>query len=434
METLYRIVFSGQLAPGKRAQDVIPALAAKFRMRQEQARTMLLKGTDQTLKQNLTAAKAERYDQALTELGLVVRIEAQEPENSFDQPSVLRAHPLESDSADAGPDSSAPVASQAAAHAGEGSGSRCPKCGAYEVSALTGVCQACGVVVERYLKNHGLSGEVPPPPPTNPYAPPRARTAPPRSGATASADTFHEPSAVPAGRGFGWIGDAWGLFKAQPFAWIGALVLFYLIVIVVSLVPLVGSLATTLLGPMLSAGLMMGAHAQAQGARFELSHLFAGINTRAGPLALVGLVYLLLMIALGVLIVVLMMLMAPALLGLGAMSGQSPDTLDPAAMQQIMTSPALLLPILVGLALGIPLAMAMMFAPALVAIDGVGVLSAFWLSLRGCLKNILPFLLYGIAALGLFILGMIPLGLGLLVVLPLLFIALYSAYRDIYHA
>lgn len=434
METLYRIVFSGQLAPGKRPQDVIPALAAKFRMRQEQARAILLKGTDQTLKQNLTAAKAERYDQALTELGLVVRIEAQEPEDNFDQPSVLRAHPLESDSAEAGPDSSAPVASQAAAHAGEGSGSRCPKCGAYEVSALTGVCQACGVVVERYLEKHGLSGEVPPPPPTNPYAPPRARSAALRSGTTASADTFHEPSSVPAGRGFGWIADAWGLFKAQPIVWIGALVLFYLIVVVVSLVPLVGSLATTLLGPMLSAGLMMGAHAQAQGARLELSHLFAGINTRAGPLALVGLVYLLLMIALAVLIVVLMMLLAPALPGLGAMSGQSPDTLDPAAMQQIMTSPTLLLPILIGLALGIPLAMAILFAPALVAIDGVGVLSAFWLSLRGCLKNILPFLLYGIAALGLFILGMIPLGLGLLVVLPLLFIALYSAYRDIYHA
>jgi len=432
METLYRIVFSGQLAPGKRAQDVIPALAAKFRMRQEQARTILLKGTDQTLKQNLTAAKAERYDQALTELGLVVRIEAQEPDNSFDQPSVLRAHPLESDSADAGPDSSAPVASQAAAHAGGGSGSRCPKCGAYEVSALTGVCQACGVVVERYLENHGLSGEAPPP--ANPYAPPRARIAPPRSGATASAGAFHEPGAVPAGRGFGWIGDAWGLFKAQPFAWIGALLLFYLIVLLVSLVPLAGSFATTLLGPMLSAGLMMGAHAQAQGARFQIGHLFAGISTRAGPLALVGLIYLLLMLALGVLIAALTMLMAPALMGMGALSGQAPETLDPAAMQQIMASPGLLILVLIAFALSIPLAMAMMFAPALVAIDGVGVLSAFWLSLRGCLKNVLPFLLYGIAALGLFILGMIPLGLGLLVVLPLLFLALYSAYRDIYHA
>lgn len=427
MDTLYRIVFSGQLAPGKRAQDVIPALAAKFKMRQENARAILLKGADQTLKQNLSADKARRYDKALTTLGLVVRIEAQvdeEDEGDFGQASVLRAYPLESDI----PKPAAPPVNQ-----GAGTGRHCPKCGADDVSALTGVCQNCGVVVERYMTNHGLVGDTPAAAPSdNPYAPPKVDVTPPRHHTGAGASELHEPESVPIGRGWGWIADGWGLFKAQPFTWIGALVVFYLIIMVLSLIPFVGTLATTLLGPMLSAGLMMGAHAQAQGERFEIGHLFAGISTRAGPLALIGVAYL----GFGILIVAILMglfaVMAPSMMSSMDMNAMQPDTME--GMNQFMTSPAFLLPMLIGLALGLPLAMAMVFAPALVAIDEVGVLRAFKLSFMGCLKNILPFLLYGVVAFVLLILALIPIGLGLLVMLPLLMIALYVAYRDIYHA
>jgi uncharacterized membrane protein len=54
------------------------------------------------------------------------------------------------------------------------------------------------------------------------------------------------------------------------------------------------------------------------------------------------------------------------------------------------------------------------------------------LSFAGCLKNVLPFLVYGIAGLVLLFLGAIPLGLGILVVWPTLTAAIYVAYRDIY--
>jgi uncharacterized membrane protein len=68
-----------------------------------------------------------------------------------------------------------------------------------------------------------------------------------------------------------------------------------------------------------------------------------------------------------------------------------------------------------------------------VALNEVPVLRALQLSFLGCWRNILPFLVYGLVALGLVFVGSIPFGLGLLVVFPLLTIAIYLAYRDIYY-
>ncbi|PAT00476.1 MAG: hypothetical protein BSR46_02755 [Candidatus Dactylopiibacterium carminicum] len=55
-------------------------------------------------------------------------------------------------------------------------------------------------------------------------------------------------------------------------------------------------------------------------------------------------------------------------------------------------------------------------------------------SFIGCLRNWLPFLIYSLLMLVLLTLGLVPLGLGLLVVLPLSFASMYVSYRDIYHA
>jgi uncharacterized membrane protein len=225
-----------------------------------------------------------------------------------------------------------------------------------------------------------------------------------------------------------WISEAWQLFKQQPGTWIGAVVLFYLVLILVSIVPLIGGLAVTILTPMLSAGLVMGARRQDRAGRFQISHLFAGISTCAGPLALVGLAYLLLAIGIGII----------AALLFGAVFASMSTTMDlsalnPEDMSLVVGNPVILLPVLVALLLGIPLAMAMYFAPSLVALDRVPVLQAFRLSFVGCLKNILPFLVYGLVAMVLVILGSLPLMLGLLVVLPILTIAIYTAYRDIFY-
>jgi uncharacterized membrane protein len=53
-------------------------------------------------------------------------------------------------------------------------------------------------------------------------------------------------------------------------------------------------------------------------------------------------------------------------------------------------------------------------------------------SFSGCLKNIVPFLLYGAILLVLSVLASLPLLLGWLVLGPVLAASLYTGYRDIY--
>lgn len=345
VDTRYRIVYLGRLSLGHSHHEVVEQLARKFSMSEEEARELVMNGGGRVIKHDLSAAKAERYREALASVGLEVDVEAQ--------------------SGASGPSLDKPAASDSRA--------------------------------------------------SSPI------------DLDAASDRLGEPNAVEAGRGWGWIQDAWGLFKQAPWAWIGALLLFYLIVIVVSLVPLIGGLATTILGPMFTAGLMLGAQAQDRGEGFGVGRLFSGFSVRPGPLALVGVVYLVLALLIGLVIALLFILMV------GSSGMMAPSaTMTPEQFESMTAGPQFMLPVLIALLLGIPLGMAMFFAPALVALDAVPVMQAFKLSFMGCLKNILPFLVFGLIALVLFFVGAIPVFLGWLVVAPVLTIAVYTAYRDIF--
>lgn len=426
MEAMYRILFSGKLMPGHEMKDVAARLAKKFQMQDETAQELILNGGGRVLKRNLNAAAAERYRAALTAAGLVITIEPQPEPLLQEAESFLSPYPMSTPAETLSPGGS--PATQKSSRSGEPKDgwSRCPKCGAFEVSDLTGVCQACGVVAERYLArlDPGKAEQMRPEP--NPYAPPRADLQPPPNDLDDAA--LDQPRNLPAGRGWAWITEAWVLFKDAPGSWIGALLLFYVILIVASLIPLVGGLASSLLGPMFSAGLMLGAHAQFRGDGFTVSYLFAGVTRKGGPLLLVGLAYLGGVILMG-------LILAALFAGFLASSGleMNADGLDPSQLENAAVLQTVVLPVLVVMLLAIPLAMAMFFAPALVALNDVPVLRAFKLSFLACLKNILPFLVFGLAAMLMVLVGALPFGLGLLVVMPILTIAVYTAYRDIFY-
>ena len=145
---------------------------------------------------------------------------------------------------------------------------------------------------------------------------------------------------------------------------------------------------------------------------------------------MVGVLYLVGSIVIGILAAVLIGGgMLATLGGMQAMQHMSPDQVNPG-----MLASAMLIPMLAILALTIPLVMAYWFAPALVALEGMSAISAMKMSFVGCLKNVLPFLIYGVIAGVLFILGSIPLLLGLLVVIPMLTASIFVAYKEIYYA
>jgi uncharacterized membrane protein len=252
-------------------------------------------------------------------------------------------------------------------------------------------------------------------------------------GRLPSGDGGGAPSvgSLPAGRGAGWIGAGFGYFGRSVGGWLLAMLLFFVIAVLVSLVPLVGSLAMTLLWPIFTAGFMLGARDQDRGQPFRVQHLFQGFQTNAGQLALVGLIYAGLGILLTILVVGLIVaLVGPLSLGTGPVLDDLAQA-DPAAAAFGL---GMVLTVLILALLIIPLTMLILFAPPLVALDGLPAWTAMKASFRGCLRNIVPFLIFGLLALPLLVLAVIPAGLGLLVVGPALTAAIYVAWREIYHA
>ena len=91
-----------------------------------------------------------------------------------------------------------------------------------------------------------------------------------------------------------------------------------------------------------------------------------------------------------------------------------------------------LVALLLILALMLPLIMAIWFAPPLVVFHELGAVESMKASFLGCLRNMLPFLLYGIVLFIASLIASIPFGLGWLVLVPVFVASIYTGYRDIY--
>jgi uncharacterized membrane protein len=87
---------------------------------------------------------------------------------------------------------------------------------------------------------------------------------------------------------------------------------------------------------------------------------------------------------------------------------------------------------LVVLALVIPVNMALWFCPALVMLQDQTAIRAIKQSFKACLRNLVPFLIYGAVLLVLGFIASIPFALGWLVLGPVILGSVYAAYRDIY--
>jgi uncharacterized membrane protein len=254
---------------------------------------------------------------------------------------------------------------------------------------------------------------------TNPYSAPAATVADP--AAAPQGKFIPGGRAVAAGQGWSWIAQGWDLFKRQPGLWIGVSVALFVILLVLAFIPLLGPLANAVLWPVLSAGLLLGCRALAEGGHLEFGHLFAGFRERFGALIAVGAISFGISLAIGALVAVAMGIGMVTMFGGGPGPGATPE--------ELMT---MTLAMLVMFALLLPLMMALWFAPALVVFHERGPVEAMKESFVGCLKNVVPFLVYGLIGLVFAILASIPVGLGWLLLGPVLIGSVYTSYRDIY--
>jgi uncharacterized membrane protein len=257
---------------------------------------------------------------------------------------------------------------------------------------------------------------------TDPYAAPRARVADLPTAAPGG-NFVPEGQAVAAGNGWQWILDAWEVFKRQPGTWIALIVVFFVVFVLISLVPIVGSLAAALLGPVFAGGVIAGCQAVRDGGELEIGHLFAGFRANTGKLVMIGVFNLLAWIVIGVVIMVLVGASVFAMMSGG----------EPSAARGVASMMSMLLGILIALALSVPVYMAIWFAPSLVMLNDFDPIPALKTSFAACLKNVVPFLLYGVILFAAVIVASIPFGLGWLVLGPVLAISIYTAYRDIFY-
>lgn len=246
---------------------------------------------------------------------------------------------------------------------------------------------------------------------------------------------------LPAAAGWRWIASGFAIFRRNPPLLSMLVLAYWFTLIFLNILPLIGALATSLVVPGLSVGLMQAARNLERGQPIGLPTLYGGLkeNTRT----LLGLGALYLCCTLGILGV-------SALIDGGEMVRFM--LANSRAERAAVDEADFLLPSLVAMLLLAPVMMAYWFAPVLAAWHRLGIGKALFFSFVACWINWRPFLAYGAGLL--LVAGVLPgLLLGLLmlifpgaesfvtglimvpmmlVVAPAIFASFYASYRDIF--
>ncbi len=239
---------------------------------------------------------------------------------------------------------------------------------------------------------------------------------------------------VDARHGWQWLVQGLVLFRKDPAHWLMLIALLFIGSRVLLAVPYLG-LLVVLITPNFLAGLTHGAQALEQGKPLRLGYLASGFLKNAGHLVTLGGVSLL-----GhFLMLVAMTTVAGAALSdvVQTMSTGAITQETVAAMR--VAAPRLLLSVCVGLAIAVPVMLAVWFAPMLVFFDDMKPGPAMLMSLWACLRNIMPMLVYAIALMGP-LLVMMQIGvaltrqpeMGIWLLAPVLVPSLYASYRDLF--
>lgn len=287
----------------------------------------------------------------------------------------------------------------------------------------------------------------------NPFGPPAA--------SLDVASTWGPGTLVPGGRilppgyGWRWARESLLMTASAPLTWFLITLTFIAIGVAISVVPLV-SLLWNIAVPIALGGIMLGCRALDQGQPLQLQHLFScARQPHVQPLAMVGVLYLA-----GSIIAIATVV---AIGGIAAVAAIAVVGAEQAEAQPLLVGAGVVVLALLVMLVTVALSMTLWFSPALVAMHQVQPLEAMRLSLRGCSRNVAPFLVYGAALLGVVVLAglvgggfalaggriMAPGMMGvpqaaivavavavlcLVALAPTVWCAMYASYRDVFVA
>lgn len=227
---------------------------------------------------------------------------------------------------------------------------------------------------------------------------------------------------VPAGRGVKWLGGAFALFRRKPMAWIGLTAGWLGITFGLIVLPIVGGVIANFLQPVFFASFAITAFRQSRGEPVVMGDLFIGFRRNLRALVSLGAALLLAEIAIFALMAALGLPMAG--------TADKPFTVD----EYVSALQGREWVLAVGFLLTVVVKGAVWFASPLIAFHDMALGHALRWSVYAALANLGAMLVYGIALFFLFFAALIPWGLGLIVVLPVMVISTYVGYREVFEA
>lgn len=230
-----------------------------------------------------------------------------------------------------------------------------------------------------------------------------------------------EAKKVSVERGWGWIADGWSLFMKNPGMWVLIILIFSAIMYVLSFIVLLGPLVCGLLGTMLAGGIIYAASRLDGGGSLVIAQLFQAFMdpTRTGPMLILGLISLLASLLMGI---ISEGLMAGSVIGTGLMGG----------INAMNLGISVLFGILLIMLMTTALAAVLIYAIPLVMLERMAPYDAIKSSVMGCLHNWLPLIVFDLICSVLVFLSAITMGLGFLIIGPVIAGAWYQSYKDIY--
>ncbi|HEX19859.1 MAG TPA: DUF975 family protein [Acidiferrobacteraceae bacterium] len=219
-----------------------------------------------------------------------------------------------------------------------------------------------------------------------------------------------------------WIKQGWELFKKEPGLLIVMTLIYFGISIAGSLVPLVGPIAVTLLSPALGAGFMYVARELEQDRPIEVGDLFQAFKQegKINQFLILG------AISLGISIIGYLVMFGSMI---GGMVSVSATGGDPGPLFFI----GITIAVLIFITMLFVMVMLLLYSVPLVMLDNVSAIDAIKSSFLACLKNIWPLTVLSAILLIPIVIAIIPFGLGMLVLAPILSMMVYASYKNIYH-
>jgi len=242
-------------------------------------------------------------------------------------------------------------------------------------------------------------------------------------------------------RGWNWIVEGFVLFRNNPALLTFLVFGYWLTLIFLNLIPLIGVVVAPLCVPALSVGVMNGCRALERDTQNGFGLLYSGFRRNRNTLFLLGALYLLGSLA---------VFAASSLVDDGALLRIMLASEKPP--EDLLQSEEFLLSLQFALLMMVPLLMAFWFAPMLAAWDDLSAGKALFFSFIACLRNWRPFLVYGLGVVGISVILpgallavaeafspalqrmlVVALSLPLLFVfVPALFASFYVSYRDVF--